>query len=92
VIVYAKLPRTFKISTPIESYSPDWAIVLDKGDTRHIYFIAETKGSIDENDLREIEKLKIHCAHEHFKAISGTDIKFGVVTNFQQLTDIIQGN
>ena len=92
VIVYAKLPRTFKISTPIENYSPDWAIVLDKGDTRHIYFIAETKGSIDENDLREIEKLKIHCAHEHFKAISGTEIKFGVVTNFQQLTDIIQGN
>ena len=92
VIVYAKLPRSFKISTPMENYSPDWAIVLDKDSTRHIYFIAETKGSIEEKDLREIERLKIHCAREHFKAISGTEIQFGVVSNFKQLTDILQGS
>jgi type III restriction enzyme len=91
VIVYAKLPRNFKIFTPIENYSPDWAIVLDKDNTRQIYFVAETKGSTEEKDLREIEKLKIHCAREHFQAISGTDIKFDVVKDFQKLTEIIQG-
>lgn len=91
VIVYAKLPRSFKIPTPIENYSPDWAIVLDKDNTRHIYFIAETKGSNEEKDLREIEKLKIHCAREHFKAIAGTDIKFGVVKDFEKLSEIVGG-
>lgn len=89
--MYAKLPRNFKIFTPIENYSPDWAIVLDKDNTRQIYFVAETKGSTEEKDLREIEKLKIHCAREHFQAISGTDIKFDVVKDFQKLTEIIQG-
>jgi type III restriction enzyme len=58
--------------------------------SRKIYFVAETKDSTEEKDLREIEKLKIHCAREHFKAISGTDIKFDVVKDFQKLSEIVQ--
>jgi restriction endonuclease len=54
-------PRVF-ISTPVANYSPDWAIVFDKEKVSHIYFVAETKGSDSDMDLREIEKLKIHCA------------------------------
>jgi len=50
----------------VANYSPDWAIVFDKDKVRHIYFVAETKGSDSDMDIREIEKLKIHCASEHF--------------------------
>lgn len=90
VIVYAKLPRGFYISTPTGKYNPDWAIVLDKEKVKHIYFIAETKGSEKESDLRSVEKLKIHCATEHFKAISGTEVKFDVIQNYGKLLEIAQ--
>lgn len=88
VIVYAKLPKTFYISTPVAKYSPDWAIVVDKGDERHIYFVAETKGSIDVNQLRTVERLKIFCAKEHFKTIAGNEVKFDTVSDFEQLRRI----
>lgn len=90
VQVYAKLPKTFKITTPVADYSPDWAIVLDKETARHIYFVAETKGSDSDLELREIEKLKIHCAGEHFKAISGQEVKFSKVVNYEQMLEIVQ--
>ncbi|WP_164123054.1 type III restriction-modification system endonuclease [Sphingobacterium sp. xlx-130] len=90
VIVYAKLPKSFYIPTPVANYSPDWAIVFDKDKVRHIYFVAETKGSDSEMDLREIEKLKIHCAQEHFKEISGGIVKFDTVSNYGKLLDIVQ--
>ena len=90
VIVYAKLPKSFYISTPVAHYSPDWAIVLDKEKVRHIYFVAETKGSDEVNQLREIEQLKIHCAQEHFRTISGSEVKFDVITNYSKLLDIAQ--
>lgn len=90
VIVYAKLPRGFYISTPTGKYNPDWAIVLDKEKVKHIYFIAETKGSEKESDLRSVEKLKIHCATKHFKAISGTEVKFDVIQNYGKLLEIAQ--
>ena len=90
VIVYAKLPRGFYISTPTGKYNPDWAIVLDKEKVKHIYFIAETKGSEKESDLRSVEKLKIHCATEHFKAISGTEVKFDVIQNYGKLLEVAQ--
>jgi len=90
VIVYAKLPRSFYISTPIANYSPDWAIVFDKDKVRHIYFVAETKGSDSDMDLRAIEKLKIHCANEHFKEISGNVVKFEKVSSYEKLMDIVQ--
>lgn len=76
VVVYAKLPKSFSISTPVANYSPDWAIVFDEDKVKQIYFVAETKGSDSDQDLREIEKLKIHCATEHFKEISGDQVKF----------------
>ena len=90
VVVYAKLPKSFYISTPIANYSPDWAIVFDKDKVRHIYFVAETKGSESEMDLRAIEKLKIHCATEHFKSISGGEVKFSKVSSYDKLLEIVQ--
>ncbi|MDW3192648.1 MAG: DEAD/DEAH box helicase family protein [Cytophagales bacterium] len=92
VVVYAKLPKSFKVSTPVANYSPDWAIVFDKEKVRHIYFVAETKGSDSELDLREIEQLKIHCAKEHFREISGAEVKFETVSSYSKLMDIVQLN
>jgi type III restriction enzyme len=89
VVVYAKLPKSFYISTPIANYSPDWAIVFDKDKVRHIYFIAETKGSDSDMDLREIEKLKIHCAEKHFEAIGDGVIKFAKISTFDKLLDVV---
>jgi type III restriction enzyme len=90
VVVYAKLPKSFYISTPVANYSPDWAIVFDKDKVRHIYFVAESKGSDSDLELREIEKLKIHCATEHFKEISGNEIKFEKVSSYDKLLEIVQ--
>nr|WP_315424666.1 DEAD/DEAH box helicase family protein [uncultured Pedobacter sp.] len=90
VIVYAKLPKGFYIPTPVANYSPDWAIVLDSEKIKHIYFVAETKGSDDVNDLRGVEQLKIHCAKEHFKSISDGAVKFDVISNYSKLLDIAQ--
>lgn len=90
VVVYAKLPKSFYVSTPVANYSPDWAIVFDKDKVRYIYFVAETKGSDSDMDLREIEKLKIHCATEHFKEISGAEVRFEKVSSYEKLMDIVQ--
>lgn len=90
VVVYAKLPKSFYISTPAANYSPDWVIVFDKDKVRHIYFVAESKGSDSDMDLREIEKLKIHCATEHFKEISGNEVKFEKVSSYDKLLEIVQ--
>ncbi|MPV86069.1 type III restriction-modification system endonuclease [Ostreibacterium oceani] len=90
VVVYAKLPKSFYVSTPVANYSPDWAIVFDKDKVRHIYFVAETKGSDSDLDLREIEQLKIHCATEHFKEISGAEVRFEKVSGYEKLMDIVQ--
>jgi type III restriction enzyme len=89
VVVYAKLPKNFYISTPIANYSPDWAIVFDKDKVRHIYFVAETKGSDSDMDLRGIEQLKIHCAKKHFDSISGGIVNFSKVSSFDKLLEII---
>ena len=90
VIVYAKLPRGFYISTPTGKYNPDWAIVLDQERVKHIYFIAETKGNDKDSDRRAIEQLKIHCAKEHFKSISGTEVIFDVIHNYGKLLEVAQ--
>ncbi|WP_209403653.1 type III restriction-modification system endonuclease [Pseudozobellia sp. WGM2] len=92
VVVYAKLPKSFYISTPVANYSPDWAIVFDKDKVRQIYFVAETKGSDSDMDLREIEKLKIHCAGEHFKEISGNEVRFEKVSSYDKLLEIVQSD
>ncbi len=90
VVVYAKLPRSFYISTPVAKYSPDWAIVFDKDTVRHIYFVAETKGSESDLELKGVEKLKIHCATEHFKEISGLNVTFKKITSYENLLEIVQ--
>ena len=87
VAVYVKLPDGFYISTPVGKYNPDWAIAFYEGQVKHIYFIAETKGSMSSMQLRLIEESKIHCAREHFKAISGDNVVYDVVDSYQALLD-----
>lgn len=87
VAVYVKLPNSFFISTPVGRYNPDWAIAFHEGDIKHIYFVAETKGSMNSLQLREVERSKIECAREHFKAISGKNVVYDVVDNYQSLMD-----
>jgi len=90
IVVYAKLPKSFKIPTPVGNFSPDWAIVFDKEKVRHIYFVIETKGKESEMELRGIEKLKIHCAKEHFATISGNEVIFNRVVTYDNLMQIVQ--
>ena len=85
VAVYVKLPDSFYISTPVGHYNPDWAIAFYEGTVKHIYFVAETKGSMSSMQLRLIEESKIHCAREHFKAISGDNIIYDVVDSYETL-------
>ena len=87
VAVYVKLPNGFYISTPVGHYNPDWAIAFYEGTVKHIYFVAETKGSMQSMQLRGIEEAKIHCAREHFKAISGDGVIYDVVDSYQALLD-----
>ena len=87
VAVYVKLPDGFYISTPVGRYNPDWAIAFYEGNVKHIYFVAETKGSMNSMQLRLIEESKIHCAREHFKAISNGNVVYDVVDSYQSLLD-----
>ena len=89
VAVYAKLPRSFKIPTPVGNYAPDWAIAFNKGSVRHIFFIAETKGSMEEMELRGVEKAKIDCAKKLFNEISTANVKYWKVTSYQDLMEIM---
>ena len=89
VAVYVKLPDGFYISTPVGHYNPDWAIAFYEGTVKHIYFVAETKGSMNSMQLRMIEESKIHCAKEHFKAISNGEVLYDVVDSYQSLMDLI---
>ena len=90
IVVYAKLPRSFSIPTPVGSFNPDWAIVFDKEKVRHIYFVVETKGSDSDQDLKEIELLKIHCAEQHFAEISGNEVTFARRSGYDTLMEIVQ--
>lgn len=85
VAVYVKLPDGFYISTPVGHYNPDWAIAFYEGNVKHIYFVAETKGSMSSMQLRLIEESKIHCAREHFKAISNGNVVYDVVDSYKSL-------
>lgn len=87
VAVYVKLPDGFYISTPVGKYNPDWAIAFYEGNIKHIYFVAETKGSMNSMQLRLIEESKIHCAREHFRAISGDNVVYDVVDSYQSLLE-----
>lgn len=90
VAVYVKLPGDFYISTPVGKYNPDWAIAFYKGTVKHIYFVAETKGSLSSLQLREIEEAKIKCAKEHFKAISSDNVVYDVVDSYETLLKLVR--
>lgn len=90
VAVYVKLPDGFYISTPVGKYNPDWAIAFYEGTVKHIYFVAETKGTLDTlqmNHISPIEQAKIDCAREHFKALSNGDVVYDVVDNYKALLE-----
>lgn len=90
IAVYVKLPDSFYISTPVGRYNPDWAIAFYEGTVKHIYFVAETKGtlySLHFNHITPIEQAKIDCAKEHFKAISDGNVVYDVVDSYQALLE-----
>jgi type III restriction enzyme len=87
--VFAKLPKGFYITIPTGRYSPDWAIVFEKEKVREIYFVAETKGSDRQEDLRGIEALKIHCAEEHFAAIGNGEVQFSKVSTYEKMLEMV---
>ena len=96
VVVYAKLPRGFQIPTPVGNYNPDWAISYRTEGVRHIYFVAETKGSLSSMDLRANEDRKIKCARRFFEKIEGKGsrkpVRYEVVTNFSELRDAVMAD
>ena len=94
VVVYAKLPRGFLIPTPVGDYNPDWAIAFKDGAVKHIYFVAETKGSMSSMELREIEKTRIECARKFFDAMNRRfapeNVKYDVVDSFARLMEVVK--
>ena len=91
VYIYAKLPRGFQIPTPMGNYAPDWAIVFHKEKVKHIFFVAETKGTLDSEELRGIEDGKISCAKKLFSSIRTRDIHYEHVSTYQDLMDKVIG-
>ncbi len=90
VVVYAKLPKSFFIPTPVGNYNPDWAIAFQDGKVKHIYFIAETKGSMSTLDLRAIENSKIACARKFFARITSDQVKYDVVDSYGKLMGLVK--
>ncbi|HEL1811818.1 TPA: DEAD/DEAH box helicase family protein [Streptococcus suis] len=96
VMVYTKLPSNFKISTPLGAYNPDWAIAFRDGSVKHVYFVAETKGSMSSLQLKGAELAKIECAKAHFKALKekgliADDHMYDVVDSYEKLLEIVRG-
>jgi len=89
VVVYAKLPGGFFIPTPVGNYNPDWAIAFKQGKVKHIYFIAETKGSMSSLELREVEKSKIQCARKFFAKITSDEVKYDVIDGYDKLMELV---
>ena len=90
VVVYAKLPRSFFIPTPVGNYNPDWAIAFVEGKVKHVYFIAETKGSMSSMELRKIEECKIDCARKFFTKITSDQVKYDVVDSYGKLMELVK--
>jgi type III restriction enzyme len=93
VVVYAKLPRGFFIPTPVGHYNPDWAVAFKEGIVKHVYFVAETKGSLSSLQLREVERSKIECARKFFAQLNdkagSEQVTYGVVTDFAELRALV---
>ena len=94
VVVYAKLPRGFLIPTPVGDYNPDWAIAFKEGTVKHVYFVAETKGSMSSMELRKIEATKIDCARKYFaqlnRQFAPENVKYDVVDSFERLMELVK--
>lgn len=92
VCVYAKLPRSFQIPTPVGNYAPDWAIAFnDNMGIKHVFFIAETKGSMDSMQLKGVEKAKIDCAKKLFNVVSTSKVRYGCVDSYGSLLEVMKG-
>ena len=92
VCVYAKLPRSFQIPTPVGNYAPDWAIAFnDNMGVKHVFFIAETKGSMDSMQLKGVEKAKIDCAKKLFNDVSTSNVRYGCVDSYGSLLEVMKG-
>ena len=89
VCVYAKLPRSFQIPTPVGNYAPDWAIAFNQGAVKHIFFIAETKGSMDSMQISKIEDAKIGCAEKLFNNLSTSHVRYHKVDSYQTMLEIM---
>ena len=95
VRVYVKLPGKFGIATPLGNYNPDWAIAFREGSVKHIYFVAETKGSMSSLQLKQAEQAKIACARAHFKALAQAGLIndqhiYDVVSSYEELLNIVR--
>ena len=97
VVVYSKLPRGFFIPTPVGDYNPDWAIAFrdDATKIKHVYFVAETKGSMSTLQLKGIENAKIECARKFFESLNcrteSDGVKYDVVDNYDSLLQLVSG-
>jgi len=89
VVVYAKLPKSFFITTPVGNYAPDWAIAFKEGTVKHIYFIAETKGTMSSMQLKEVERIKIECAKKYFKEISNENVVYDKIDSYDELIKLV---
>lgn len=87
VCAFAHLPRSFKIPTPVGDYAPDWAIAFNEGAVKHIFFIAETKGSLQSLNLKGVEKAKISCARKLFEQLGEDDVRYDFVSTYEELMD-----
>ena len=85
VVVYAKLPRSFQIPTPVGSYAPDWAIAFKKGNVRHVFFVAKTKGTMDTMEISGVEKAKIACAERLFNEASTSGVRYNQLADYNDL-------
>ena len=90
VVVYAKLPRTFYIPTPVGNYNPDWAIAFQSGKVKHVFFVAETKGSMSTMELRKIEEAKIECARKFFAKVTSEQVKYEMVDSYGKLMELVK--
>ncbi len=89
VVVYAKLPRAFQIPTPVGNYAPDWAIAFKEGSVRHVFFVAETKGTMDTLELSGVENAKIACAKKLFNEMSTSDVRYHNVATYDDLLEVM---
>lgn len=90
VCVYAKLPKGFHVPTPVGNYSPDWAIAFYEGTVKHIFFVAETKGTMETLQLKPIEQAKIRCARKLFNELSTSKVRYHDVDSYQHLLDVMK--